>query len=91
MINTKMKRTNHKENPIFAKIMQGMYHRGSKLKVAYTGGNCVKTKLKKCDFQELSFFLLGLFLEIYRTADKDKVYKSAVSEVLDSIVKECKK
>lgn len=85
------KHTNQEKNKILPRILRGMKDRGSKVKVYYTGGNCVKTKLRKCDFEELSVFLLGTFLEVYNATDKNKLYKDAILEVLDMLVKECKK
>ena len=88
-----IKRTNNDKNYVLANIMKGFYMRGAKLNIKYNGGKHISTKLRKCDYEEFSMFLLGMFKEAYEATDKSEVYNKAIKEVLTNYLKdiECKK
>jgi hypothetical protein len=73
--------------------MRGFYTRGTKLSIKYKGGEQILTKLRKCDYEEFSMFLLGMFKEAYESTDKGVIYTKAVKEILTNYLKdmECKK
>lgn len=83
-----IKRTGHKTNHILHAIIAGFYTRGSKVTIKYTGKDRILTKLRKCDYEEFSFFLLGLFKEAYECTDKSEIYTKAVTETLRNYLKE---
>lgn len=88
-----IKRTNDNKNYILTNIMRGFYTRGTKLSVQYKRGQHISIKLKRCDYEEFSMFLLGLFKEAYESTDKGEIYTKAIKEILTNYLKdiECKK
>lgn len=88
-----IKRTDNEKNHVLTSIMQGFYIRGTKLCIKYTGKQHISTKLRKCDYEEFSMFLLGLFKEAYESTNKGEIYTKAVKEILTNYLKdiECKK
>lgn len=88
-----VKRTNDTKNYVLTNVMRGFYARGTKVTVQYKGGQHITTKLKKCDYEEFSMFLLGLFKEAYESTDKGEIYNKAIEEILTNYLKdvECKK
>ncbi len=88
-----IKRTDDSKNYVLGNIMRGFYTRGAKLSIKYRGGQKILTKLRKCDYEEFSMFLLGMFKEAYEYTDKGEIYTKAVKEILTNYLKdmECKK
>lgn len=83
-----IKRTDCKSNYVLGNIISGFFVRNSKVTIKYKGGNKILTKLRKCDQEEFSMFLLGMFKEAYETTDKGVIYKKAVKEILENYLKD---
>lgn len=77
-----VRRTNRNENKVLTDICSMLHIKRGKISIKFRGGNCIATKLRGVDAEELSMFLLGLFKEAYDVTNKNKVFTSAVKSIL---------
>ena len=77
-----VRRTNRKENKVLTDICGMLHIKRGKISIKFRGGNCIATKLRGVDAEELSMFLLGLFKEAYDVTNKNKLFTSAVKSIL---------
>ena len=83
-----VRRTNRKENKVLTDICEMLHIKRAKLTIKFRGGNCIATKLRGVDAEELSMFLLGLFKEAYDVTNKNKVFTSAVKSILTEYIED---
>ena len=83
-----VERTNYDKNFVMTRVIQGLKLSEGRIKIAYTGKNFIKVKLRHCDYETLCMFALGLFKEGYMKTDKNKLFNDAVKEVLEKYLKD---
>ena len=83
-----VRKANRKTNKVLTDICEMLHIKGSKFTIKYRGGNYISTKLRGVDAEELSMFLLGLFKEAYDVTNKNKVFTSAVKDILTEYIED---
>ena len=88
-----IKRTNSEKNYVLTNIVKELRTRDAKINIKYNSKDHVGVKLRECDYEDFSIFLLGMFKEAYEASDKSKMFKLAIKEILSGYLEdvECKK
>ena len=83
-----LKRTDSEKNYILGRLIPEFYKKRSTITIKYKGKDYISSKLRRCDYQEMCMFLLGLYMECYKQTSKDEVFTKASKEVLKNLLKD---
>ena len=79
-----IKKTN---NYILGKLLNEFDKKGTKIEIKYSKENFIEIKGKGFDYEELSFFLMGILMEAYDKIKPNLVFNMALTEALTNLNK----